>query len=395
MAARQRLKVILEARRASQRCSRCTLDLPRYHSTNYAGRQDSSRSTDTVSYGQILQQEIEKTLEAIFANTLEAAPRTLHKTESGMSQTEKKPFRGRVLGGGQMALTSGSESRSTEVAQQSRRHVIPSDQPATLGTSLQTPFPLGEAGQKPFIRNFHIDRPAFYSRIFVKDNQGHGVDAGTISPAIRKTYGKKGGFMLVPPDIDGNSTKDEHRSQPEKETPQNSALQPNIQGFKEFIAEETGAHVQLSEEPLIKKYIFGNGARNIPKISESVKNLRIFRKLQHDLPRTKELGYPTDANEVPLNGQREDEASYDALASLLDAYRDLHPPKIPAASEHFEKSVSSARFSPQDGLIRRAAINMSGSHALDRQSLDSSKRLYSTRTAPNRHNATATVSKED
>lgn len=394
MAARQRLKVVLESRKASQRCWRCTLDLPRYHSTNSAGRQDSSRSTDTVSYGQVLQQEIEKTLQAFFANTLKAAPRTLHKTKSGMTYTEK-PFREGVEDGGQMALTSGSESQSTEDAQQSPQQIIISDQPVTQGTSLQTPFSFGETDQKPIIRKWAIDRPASYSRLLAKDNQGHGVDARTILPAIRKTWRKKGGFNMAPPDIDGTSTKDEHKSGPVKETPQNSECQPNIQGSEELIAEKSGAHVKLSKEPRIKKHIFGNGARNIPKIPEPVNCLWFIRKLLRDFPRTKEPGCPRDAKEVPLNGQREDEASYDALASLLDSYRDLHPPKIPAASERFEKSASSARFSPQDGFIRRAAMTMPGSHALDRQSLDSFKRLYSTRTTSKRRNAIATVSKED
>ena len=394
MAARQRLKVVLESRKVSQRCWRCTLDLPRYHSTNSAGRQDSSRGTDTVSYGQVLQQEIEKTLEAFFAKTLQAAPRTLHKTKSGMYYTEK-PFRGGVEGGGQMALTSGSGSQSTEDAQQSCQKIIPSDQPVTQGTSLQTPVSLGEAVQKPIIRKWAIDRPASYSRLLGKDNQGHGVDAGTISPAIRETYGEKGGLKIVPPDIDGTSTKDEHKSGPAKETPQNSERQPNIQGFEELIAEISGAHFKLTKEPLVRKHIFGNGALNIPKIPESVKSLRFIRKLLRDFPRTKELECPRDAYKVPLNSQPEDEASYDALASLLDSYRDLHPPKIPAASERFEKPVSSARFSSQDGLIRRAAMTLPGRHALDRQSLDSFKRLYSTKTTSKGRNAIATVSKED
>ena len=403
MAARQRLKAVLEARRASQRCWRCTLDVPRYHSTSWATRQDSLRSTDTVSYSQVLQQEIEKTLEAFFANTLETAPRTLHKTQSGMTYTTEKPFQGRVEDGGEMAVTSGSESQSTEVAQQSRQQIIPSDQPVTHGTSLQTPFSLGEADQKLrirklyrlIIRRLEVDGPESSSRLLVKDDQGHGVDAGTISPAIRKTYGKKGEFTLVPPNINGISTEDEHRSWPVKETPRNSECQPNERGSEELIAEKSGAHVKLSEEPFIRKHMFGNGALNIPKIPEPVGLLRLIRKLQHDLLRTKELGCPTDANEVALDGQREDEASYDALASLLEFYRDLHPPKTPAASGRFEKSVSSAHFSPENSLLRRAAITMPRRHALDRQSVDSSRRLYSTSTIPKRHNATVTVSKED
>ena len=396
MAARQRLKVILEARRASQRCWRCTLDLPRCHSTSSAIRLDSSKSTDTVSYDQVLQQEIEKTLEAFFANRLEAAPRTLHKTESGTTYAEK-PFRGRVEDGGQMAVVSRSKSQSTAIAQQLRQQNTPSDQPVTQGSSLQTPSSLGEADQKLIIRKWAIDRPASSSRLLVKDCRGHGVNAGRISPAIRKTYGKKGGFMLVPPDVNGTSTstKDENKSRPVKETQQSSECQPDVRGSKELIAENSEAHVKLSEEPLIKKYIFGNGALYIPKISESGKSLRFIRKLQHDLPWAKEFGCPTDANEVPMEGQREDEAFYDAIASLLDLYRDIHPPKTPPASERFEKSVSSARFSPQNSSIRRAAIPMSRRHAWDRQSLDTFKTLYSTSTNPTRLKAKTTVSKED
>ena len=394
MAARQRLKVVLEARRASQRCWRCTLDLPRYHSTRSAIRQDRSRSRDTVGYSQVLQQEVEKILKTFFANSLEAAPRTSHETQSGTTYTTEKPFKGRVKDGGHMAGISGSESQPTEVSQQSRQQIIPSDQPVTQGTSLQTRFSLGK---KLRIRRLDVYRPT-----------------GTTSTTIRKTYGKSG-FTSVPLDINGNSTKDEHESRPVKETPRNSECQPNIRGSEGLIAENSGASVKLSEGSLIKKYsyehsgasvkmsegslikkyMYNNGALKIPKIPESVKILRFIRKLQHDILRTKELGCPTDANEVLLDGQREDEASYDALVSLLDSYRDFPPPKVPAASERTKKSVSSARFSPQASLIGRSAITMFGSHALDRQSLDSSKRLYSTSTAPKRHNDTATVSKED
>ena len=310
-----------------------------------------------------------------------------------------------------MAVVSGSESQSTAIAQQSRQQFIPSDQPVTQGTSLQTPFSLGKADQKLRIRRLDAYRPEPFLRPLVKDDQGHGVDAGTISPAIRKTNDLKVRFMSVPPNINGNSTKDEHRSRPVKETPRNSECQPNVRGSGELTAEKTGAHVRLIEGLFIKKYMFGNGALNIgllikkyrfgngalniPKIPESVKLLRLIRKLQHYLPRTKEPGCLTNANEVPLDGQREEEASYDALASLLDLYRDHPPPKTPAASGRFKKSVSSARFSSENSLLRRAAITMSRRQALDRQSLNSSKRLYSTSTIPDRHNATATVSKED
>ena len=385
MSARQRLKVVLEARRASQRCWRCSLDLPRYHSTRSAIRQHSSRRTDTVGYGQVLQQEIEKTLETFFANRLEAAPRILHRTKSGTTYTTEKPFKGTAKDSGHMAVTSGSESQSMELAQQSRQQIIPSDQPVTQGTSLQTPFSLGEADQKLTIQRLVVHQPT-----------------GTTSTAIRKTYGERG-FTSVPLNINGNSTKDEHRSRPVKETPRNSECQPTIRGSEELMSEKSGASVKLSKgslikkyiRSLIKKYIFDNGALKIPKIPESGKILRFIRKLQHDILLMKKLECPTDANEAPLDGQREDEASYDALVSLLDSYRDFPPPKTRAASERFKSSVSSARSSPQANLIRRAAMTMSRSHALDRQSLDSSKRLYSTSTTSKRHNATATVSKED
>ena len=396
MAARQRLKVVLEARRASQRCWRCTLDLPRYHSTRSAIRQDWSRSTDTVAYDQVLQQEIEKTLKAFFGNTLEAAPRTSHESQSGMTYTTEEPFKGRVEDGGHVSVISGSESQPTEISQQSRQQIILSDQPVTQETSLQTRFSLGK---KLRIRRLDVHRPT-----------------GRMSTTIRKTYGKKGGFTLVPPNINGNSTKDEHGSQPVNETPRNSECQPNIRGSEGLIAENSGASVKLTEGFLIKKHpcycswikkwVYDNGALKIPKIPESVQILSFIRKLQHYIlrhyiPRTKELGFSTDANEVPLDVQREAEASYDALVSLLDSYRDFPPPrdfsrpKISAASERTKKSGSSARFSPQASLIRRSAITTFGSHALDRQSLDSSKRLYSTGSTPQRHNATATVSKED
>lgn len=66
MAARQRLRMVLEARRASRPCWRCALNLPRHISSSLAGNPGSSNRTDEAPYSRILQQGFEEAMKSHF-----------------------------------------------------------------------------------------------------------------------------------------------------------------------------------------------------------------------------------------------------------------------------------------------------------------------------------------
>ena len=152
MAMQQRLRAVLDARRASRLCWRCALNSPRCNSTSAAGVLDSSKSTGGVSYGPELQQEIVseadlplrdfrirvmaagrpvtlpagRPLLTKFHKTpnTEPASRSLRETQSELSQIDKKP-RIRIMHNGQpISLSNTSQSQSKRTAKRpSTRHV--------------------------------------------------------------------------------------------------------------------------------------------------------------------------------------------------------------------------------------------------------------------------------
>ena len=120
MAARQRLRTVLDARRASQPCWRCALDLPRYSSTSPAGIPDIPEKTYLAPYSHILQHMIRDTLESHFPPIRpvhkKSPPRSLIKMKPATMQGARKA-RIRVMNGGRpVAVNTESQSQS-----QSRR----------------------------------------------------------------------------------------------------------------------------------------------------------------------------------------------------------------------------------------------------------------------------------
>ena len=114
MAARQRLRTILDARRASRPCWRCALNLPRHNSTSPAGIPGSSNRSDEVPYSQILQQGLEETLKSHFPNPpVKPAAKILDESESESSQRVQEP-RVRLMSDGQrVPLRTRSDSISS------------------------------------------------------------------------------------------------------------------------------------------------------------------------------------------------------------------------------------------------------------------------------------------
>ena len=94
MAACQRLRAVLDARRASQLCWRCALSLPRYSSTS------ASKSVDAnaIPYDEILQREVYHMLKSLIPRIrLESTSgsatgsRSVDESEGGSSQTVRNP----------------------------------------------------------------------------------------------------------------------------------------------------------------------------------------------------------------------------------------------------------------------------------------------------------------
>lgn len=95
MATRQRLRAVLDARRASRPCLRCALNLPRHSSTSPAGIQESSMGTNITLYDHILPQRPDGKLKTIMPQTQlsypENATTALGVSEGGSSGMVHRP----------------------------------------------------------------------------------------------------------------------------------------------------------------------------------------------------------------------------------------------------------------------------------------------------------------
>lgn len=120
MAASQKLRTVLDARRASRPCWRCSLTLPRHNSTRIPG---SSKRTDEVPYSQVLRQGFEETLVSHFPNLplygVEPSPGISDKSERASSQRLRKPRIRMMLDG--RAVPSHSQSEIVSSAPQEPR----------------------------------------------------------------------------------------------------------------------------------------------------------------------------------------------------------------------------------------------------------------------------------
>ncbi|KAL9075487.1 MAG: hypothetical protein Q9161_001559 [Pseudevernia consocians] len=129
MAARQRLRAVLEVRRASRPCWRCALNQSRYNFSSLAGIPVASNSTDTVPYDQIPSREFEYPLRPLFCPDnlvhVEPAPaRRSNGSEIRSSQTVHK-LRERGMSDGHLGtLGIQPQSASTQAVQKPRIRLI-------------------------------------------------------------------------------------------------------------------------------------------------------------------------------------------------------------------------------------------------------------------------------
>ena len=137
MAARQRLRTVLDARRASRPCWRCALNLPRHNSSSPAGIPGSSNRSDEVPYSRILQHGLEETLKSHFPDLpVKPAAKILDESESGSSQRVREP-RIRLMSGGRrvpLCTRSAFISSAPEKSRRQRLQVQTDDQQVPSGT---------------------------------------------------------------------------------------------------------------------------------------------------------------------------------------------------------------------------------------------------------------------
>ena len=157
MAARQRLRVAFDARRASQPCWRCALHLPRYSSTSPAGIPNSLQNTEGIpSYSQVLQWDVENRSRSQSSNIppvdMEPVSRSSRESDPGSSQTVHR-FRIRGTNRSRpMFLGTRSQSQS----RQPIRRVMIEGRPVSLDAQSQSSS--AQAVRKPRIRRIKFQR---------------------------------------------------------------------------------------------------------------------------------------------------------------------------------------------------------------------------------------------
>lgn len=241
-------------------------------------------------------------------------------------------------------------------------------------------------------------------KLLPENDRGDSVDTVTKLSKIRKvTYDR----TRPPSVVHGNSTTDEDTWNSQKR----KYFKVIIKRLKDFMAGKFGANVRKVKNPLIKKHLMGNGAFRVSYWSNYVNDHRIIHQVHQDFLQTKELGirYVAEGDDatnlvhkagpplpsVPSKSQHQDEDIHDALASLLDEFKDLDAPKYSDPSRESVESVSSTRSSPEDGVIRPATVDES--RTSNSQPPKLMIRFYPSGTPGplRRHYSTATVSQED
>lgn len=422
MAARQRFRAVLDARRASQPCWRCALNLPRYNSTSPTGTPDSSKSADGDPYGLILQEKrrIEK----------EPALEIMGESNIASMQAAHEPRTRVETGDRPVALQDFVPLRKVRARHLTPREFLTITKYEVDAMSppvvkwLKTPFLIDTPIPGPLETVVGMELPT-------KKLQIDSVDAEAMSPTPRKVKerkgrkGRQGRRTSREPSKKSRMDKDVCRPVGRNsQKPENS--KGNIDRFKDFMAEKFGARVRLLEDfvirkilvdksarnirdslikkhlgnksarnirdTLIKKYLVGKSGPNIrdsaprfPRDSAQIVGPSILSVAERDnaIPLVCKVGPPlgqgpTDMSEVASKGQCEDKAFHDALTSLLGEFKDLPTSTVPAPTREIGKSMLSTRFSPLDRSIRRSALKTSGT---------------SRHQAWNRHYATAIVSK--
>lgn len=355
MATRQRLRAVLDARRASQPCWRCALNLPRprYNSTGPAGILDRSKSMGGVLHDRISQQELESILGTFYTPYISSAavgpvPRSLDESESGTSQTVHKPRIPVMLSSQSVPLGTRSKSPFTQFPPEYSLRRMSGRRPLSVGTRSHSQS--RQTSQKPRIRVMSGGQP---------------VALGT--PPIRKV--SNGTMPLL------SIRKYLQAPDPEHLAGNRSPSAPWTSKYFDDVIK-----LVCEFEPEGNSIVF-----------LAVEDVAAIRLVRISGPPLGER--PENATEVPSKGQRQDEAFQDEVTSLLDVSRDLPMSRLPSPTGRIGKSSSGIRFLPQDTFNRQAPSR--GNRTSNFHSLNVSERFFSARTPGSlkRHYATQIASR--
>ena len=391
MAARQRLRAALDARRASP-CWRCALNPPRYNSTSSVGDLDTSKSTDGVPLDLIF-----PGLQDSLKSDAGPVSRILYKSRVASMQAAHKPCIRVILSGRPVALGSPFQSQSMEVDYKPRIRIAVDDRPVACNTPSQSESM--EVDHKPRIRLISDGRPMACNtpsqsesmKVDHKPRIRETLDGRPTQASFRVIYHfalKKVSFRRERRrrvTVDGRPMACNTPSQSESMKVDHK---PRFRGALDGRPTRTSFRIKKHLRTFfhIKKYVAPKKVsfrrRRVmvdgrPEVLITRTSLR-FKKgggLRKVSCRPK---HKLDASEVPSKFQREDDDFHDALTSLLDVFRGFPTSKLPTPTREIKEPISSTRFPPRPRLNGRASF--SGSRTLNRQ-------------APIRHYATATVSK--
>ena len=330
MAARQRLRAILDTRRASQPCWRCALDFARYSST---GIQESSIGKSRDSYEHLPQQK--------FDDGFTTASPDIHLIKASFYA--------------QSATRSSDESEgsvSQAVYEPPIRPIVPEGQTVVLGIGSQSQ--LAGVDGKPLVRRIRFLKPPILIAL-----EGRPVALATqsqtnTSRAIHESGTRRAIKVRAPRKVLATSAIRKMLS-----TDRVSATKWKVLHF--------GLPTKDKDKRMIRKVLTTNKS--------------IYQKksrLSNDLP---------NATQIPSEGQPKDEVFLDELTSLMDSIR-VSSSNLPTDNTETGGPMPSPRSSPRY-YARQSALTSSRS-----SNKDSLETLSLTRTgrAANRHYATEAVS---
>ena len=334
MAARQRLRAILDARRASQPCWRCALDFARCSSTGPTGIQESSIGKNRVSYEHLPQQKIDDGLTTAFPDIhlinasvyAQSATRSSDEPDGSVSQTVHEPPIRRIVGKRQ-----------------------------TVGLRIASQSQLAGVDGKPLVRRIRFLKP-------------HILIASEGRP------------VALAPQSQSNTSRASHKSGTRRAIKSRAPRK---------VLAKSAIRKSLSTDRLspIKWKVLHFGLPTKDKDKGMIRKILTTNKSIYQKESRLSKG-PPNATPVPSESQPKDEVFLAELTSLMDSIR-VSSSNLPPINTETGDSVSSPRSSPQYHA-RQSALTYSRS-----SNTDSPKTLSLTRTskAANRHYATAAVSK--
>ena len=384
MAARQRLRATLDARRASQPCWRCALDFARCSSTGPTGIQQSSIGKNRVSYGHLPQQKIDDGLTTAFPDIhlnnasvcAQSAARSSDEPDGSVSQTVHEPpirrmWTDQTVDSRIAQLEAKLAFAKQQVAKFKREKDLAASQSQLAGVD-----------GKPLVRRIRFLKP-------------HILIASEGRPAA------------LAPQSQSNTSRASHKSgtrraiksRAPRKVLAKSAIRKSLSTDRlspiKWKVLHFGLPTKDKDKGMIRRTLTTNNSiyHWESRFPTKDKDKGMIRKIlttntsiYHWESRSSKG--PPNATQVPSETQPKDEVFLAELTSLMDSIR-VSSSNLPPINTETGDSVSSPRSSPRYHAPQSTLTYSRSSNK------DSPKTLSLTRTskAANRHYATAAVSK--